>query len=65
MSKGGEKMKEIKFKFTLSIGFAVHDGEVTLEFEDDATQDEIQKEVGEHWQEWSSNYIDGGWDIIE
>ena len=60
-------MKEIKVKFTLGIGFAGarHEEKVTIEFEDDTTKEEIENIIEEEWKEWTYNYIDGGWDIIE
>lgn len=44
-------------RFTLSIGYSGCEHVDTQEFEDDVTDEELD----EAWQEWSSNYIDGGW----
>lgn len=58
-----------KFKFTLSIGYAGADHRETYEIDDEdfegLSEAERDKVIEEHWQEWSQNYIDGGWDEIE
>lgn len=57
--------KNTKVVFTLSIGFAgaEHREELTLEslgYEPDVDKD-LDKFLEETWNEWSNNYIDGGW----
>jgi hypothetical protein len=60
-------MKKITVKFTLGIGYAnaTHEDEQELEFDDNMTQEEIEAEIEEDWQEWTNNYIDGGWTICK
>jgi hypothetical protein len=56
-------MKKITFEFTVStryVGSEVKD-EIELEFEDDATEEEIEKEVTEVWVDWRNEQCDGGW----
>lgn len=64
---GGRKMKTIKARFTLSIGFvgAKHEDIVEIQVEEDATKEEIEEEINEEWERWAMNYIDGGAEIIE
>ena len=50
----------MKVTFTLSIGLQGRQKE-TFEFDDDVTDEELE----EAWQEWSQNYIDGGFDREE
>ena len=47
----------IKVDVSLSIGFATANHEDELEFDDNATDEQIDAEV----QEWAWNYIDIGW----
>jgi hypothetical protein len=39
--------------------------EVELEFDDDATEQEIEKEVDDIWTDWRSQNSDGGWILKE
>jgi hypothetical protein len=67
-------MSDTVYEFTLGIGFvgAEHKEEFTL---DDMgyTQEEWDKledkdkeeELRTNWNDWSNNYIDGGWDIVK
>ena len=53
----------IKFEFSVGtryVGSTVND-EVELEFNDDATEQEIEDEVEDYYKDWMSNEIDGGW----
>lgn len=50
-----------KVRFTLSIGFACGEHEEIMEYEDDATD----KEIDEDWSDWAWNYIDGGAETID
>ena len=34
---------------------------VTMSFDDEATEDEIEREVEECWVEWRNEQCDGGW----
>jgi len=47
-------------RFTLSIGIGQRQEE-KVEFSDETTE----KELEQAWQDWSSNYIDGGYRILE
>jgi hypothetical protein len=47
-------------KFTLSIGTGQKQEEI-MEFLDEMTKEELEQA----WQDWSSNYIDGGYHILE
>jgi hypothetical protein len=56
-------MKVIEFEFnvgTCYVGSTVKDI-ITLEFDDDATEEEIDKAAGEAWVEWRAERCDGGW----
>ena len=60
-------MKTIKFKFTVStryVGSEVEE-EIDIDFDDDATEEEIEKEVKERWVDWRNENSDGGWFRIE
>ena len=46
----------MKVTFTLSIGYANASRREVLEYEDDVTDEELDKD----WQDWAWNYIDGG-----
>lgn len=52
-----------KYLFTLSIGYsgAEHREVFDVEFEDGATEEQMDKELESSWSEWARNYIDGGW----
>lgn len=50
-----------KIKFTLSIGFTSARRQEVVEFEPDATDEEIN----EAYQAWCSRYMDGGWSEVE
>ena len=60
-------MKKITAEFTLSIGYttATREAEEIFEFDDDATDEEIEDTLEDYWKEWAWNYINGGWDIKE
>ena len=60
-------MKKITAEFTLSIGYptATREAEDIFEFDDDATDEEIEDTLEDYWKEWAWNYINGGWDIKE
>jgi len=58
------------FNFTLSIGLAGAEVEETVyideEYWDTLTTTEAREEcLRANWVEWSSNYIDGGWEEVE
>ena len=64
----------LKFKFTLSIGIVGARQEEELGLCDIGyieeewfamTGDAKKKALEEAWQDWSNNYIDGGWTEIE
>lgn len=60
-------MKKITFEFSVSthyVGSKVTE-QVELEFEDDATEQEIEDEVSEYWVEWRNNECEGGWTRIK
>lgn len=46
-----------RIKFSLSIGYANAGHEEVVEFDDDATDEQIEQD----YQDWCSSYIDGGW----
>lgn len=50
-----------KYVFHLGIGIANAYQREVLEFDDDITEEQLEKE----WQEWSANYIDGGFSEYE
>lgn len=58
-----------KFIFTLSIGLVGAKRENDYEIDDEdfkgLSDDERDELVGEHWKEWSDNYISGGWEEVE
>lgn len=54
---------KIKFEFSVStryVNSTVKD-ELELEFDDDATEEEIEKEVEATWLEWRNEQCEGGW----
>jgi hypothetical protein len=51
----------MKVKFTLSIGFAGGKHASVEEFDDDITDEELD----EAYQEWCTNYLNGGWVRLE
>jgi hypothetical protein len=51
----------MKVIFTLSIGFSGAKRQEEFEVEDDITDDQLDQD----WQDWSANYIDGGWRKVE
>jgi hypothetical protein len=62
------------YKFTLGIGYAraEHEEEMTIDdmgYTDEEwnnlTEDQREDELLENWKDWSNNYIDGGWRIVE
>lgn len=59
-------MKKLQVKVHLSIGYANagHDDILELEVDDDATQEDIDKQVDEMVNDWANNYIDLGWSIL-
>jgi hypothetical protein len=50
-----------KVEFTLSIGFVGGVHRSTVEFDNDATDEEIE----ETYLDWRSNYLVGGWNVVE
>jgi hypothetical protein len=59
-------MKIITYEFNVGtryVGSTVKD-ETTLEFDDDATQEEIESIVEEAWIEWRNEQCDGGWKVL-
>ncbi len=62
------------YQFTLTIGYpgATHEEEMTIEEMDfneveweELTEDEREKVLQENWEAWSSNFIEGGWEITQ
>lgn len=51
----------MKVHFTLSIGIANAKQQDTVDIPDDYTDDQINEE----YQDWLSNYLDGGWHKVE
>lgn len=51
----------MKVKMTLSIGIGNVRQEETLELEDGLSEEDLDKA----WQEWASNYIDGGVHVLD
>ena len=47
---------------TRYVGSRVTD-EIELQFDDDATEEEIEKEVEECWIEWRNENCEGGWKV--
>ena len=56
-------MQKIKFEFHVSTHFVNSTAKdiVELEFEDDATEEEIEDEVAEAYKDWMNNEVEGGW----
>ena len=48
---------------TRYVGSEVVD-EMEFDFDDDATEEEMEKEVEEYWLDWRNNNCDGGWRLI-
>jgi len=58
-------MKRI-YEFSVSTRYAgskVVD-EIELEFPDNASEEEIERDVESAWKDWMSDEIDGGWSEI-
>lgn len=58
---------KIKFQFTVGtkyVGSTVKK-EVELEFDDEATDDEIEEEAASVYQDWLNNQLDGGWERLD
>ena len=60
----------MKLKVYLSIGYVVGNHEDVIEVDDDdynacETDDQRDKLLGEYWQDWANNYIEGGFKIVE
>lgn len=51
----------MKVRFSLSIGLSNAEQWDEVEFEDNATDEEIENA----YTEWTYNYIDGGWEKID
>lgn len=60
-------MRIVKIKTHLSIGYANanREDELELQVDDDATPEEIEKDAEQLVNDWSTNYIDLGFQIIE
>lgn len=50
----------MQVQLTLSIGFPTAKQKEVVELEDDMSEAEIE----EYYQEWCSNFIDGGWEKL-
>lgn len=57
----------MKFSFTLSIGYhgAKHEDIMDYPECDDMSEEEREEFLNQEWQEWSNDYIDGGWWPVE
>lgn len=64
----------ITYKFTVSIGFVGAEHEDTFTVEDmgytesewnELSEDERENILEETWKDFSSNYIDGYWEIVD
>lgn len=53
--------------FKLNTGFAnaTHKEEVTFEFEDHMSEEDIELELEDFFSDWSSNFIDGSWTFVK
>ncbi len=65
--------KTTTYKFTLSIGYpsANREDEMTVEqigYDEqewaDLSKEDKDSELQEAWNDWSTNYIEGGWETI-
>lgn len=58
-----------KYRFTLHMGIvgAAREDEYEIDAEDleGLSEEERNKILNEHWQEWAWNYLDGGWEEVE
>ncbi len=59
-----------KMKVTLGIGFSNCNREEVIDIDDDEwndceTKEQKDKLMHGYWQDWASNYIDGGAEIID
>ena len=57
-------------RFTLSIGYSNASHEEDVDIDDDdflacETQEQKDRLLEEYWNDWSNNYIDGGFEVIE
>ena len=60
----------MKIKVTLSIGYPTAKHEDILDIDDTEwseceTEEERDDLLNEYWQDWSNNYIDGGWERLD
>lgn len=60
----------MEYKFTLSIGYSNAGHEEIVDVSDEElgeckTRDQKDKVVQGWWDDWSGNYIDGGWYEVE
>ena len=55
------------YKFTLSIGYPSARVEEIFDLPevDDMEQDEREKYLSQVWDDWSCNYVDGGWKVLD
>lgn len=59
-----------KFRVTLSIGYSNASREEVIEIDDGeleacTTEQEREKLMNEHWQDWANNFIDGSIEPME
>ena len=58
-------MKKIKIQLHLSIGYiSSREDKMEIEVDENATEEEIQKEIDEVAEYWASNFIEYGAKII-
>jgi len=65
-----DKEEYVKIEVTLSIGFAGAEHKDVLEIHKDEwdaclNQDQREELMNDYWKEWSYNYIDGGYKLLD
>ncbi len=60
----------MKVEFSLSIGYSNANQKEIVDVDDAEvkeckTKGELADLISEYWKDWSSNYIDGGYKVIE
>lgn len=57
------------YRFTLHIGISNADQEDDIEIPDEEleglNQDELEAFLAKEWEQWTKEYIDGGWECME
>ena len=57
-------IKKVKFSIATQYIKSSYEEEQELEFDDDATEEQITKEIEQIYSEWLATHNYGGWQII-